>query len=36
MLRPYFPEFLKGESVEFALECISAVALGAAVLRYLF
>jgi len=36
MLRTYFPPWLKSSPVEFSLELVSAVALGFAVVNYLF
>lgn len=32
MLRKYFPDWLKDEGVEFALECLALVALVATIL----
>ena len=35
MIRPYLPEWLKTEGIEFALECLSAIALGIVTINYL-
>ena len=36
MLRPYLHIWLKDEATEFALECLSAIALGIVTVNYLF
>jgi hypothetical protein len=35
MIRPYMPEWLKSDGVEFALEIIAAIALGFTAVSYL-